>query len=768
MKHSKIKTGQKIGYLCDDGIIAAATVTDRLNDNITIQCETDGTSNSYLRRGFVIDLKNDRLKIFADIKLLNKEIEKSCHQLYDKWITILKAKCRHNSSIDIHTFSNDIDISICDTHPQMLLTIIKENYQKDIANYTYDNVLRSLICWAALIKCDERKCGGQYKLICQCDFKEYFYYMLMMIIRVTEVKDDINDVKDDENKIKNNEIEDILAALKRSPSCVVDVICNNLRLAFKQQYYFNVDGYLDTFAEYMKEWLRFSFYDFECKRCGSFNQSVMINRMYVYSTTLNHCRVCGSQRKQTHMHDHQLKDIDINLDVLPLNKSNKAINWFCKTFINYIHSQNEHFAVVEQNVKESLIQPSCDTVTRIDEYLRLSNDMFMDKTNKYETFDDFLQLIRFWHTFDSITELRIKLNLNYYFHHVWGDKISILEFMESIGVSKHHHEILANCYLTALFHTANNADKLFETMMVLQDMKYNKSILCIDFKYLTLFRKLRKVPSVVTFAHELLQQFKRKISDAFGLVEILCNYKLNINTFWIFLVKESKTTPLVNIIRKSLHYGVYSDIVKFCCEHAKKPDQQKVTEYRKKYIGCDGIAGVPTDAVVNLLQLWRSSFNDLVVQQMTCVLAYYRWHEALVPDFVVLAKECEIYQERMLQILENACGKDASKHNVIELAMKLPTRDAEKLLSMIKLVQKYNAAKNEIVQNDTKLAMSSRMIEARGNYVMPQFESSKEFKEFNELKINLDYEKKENMMNYSWYDTGQLIRYDVRQPKYDS
>eukprot|EP01084_Bolivina_argentea_P269115 457282_1 len=273
--------GQQVGYICDNGIVVICDVVEKPSIyKITLKSKYNGIDNAFLQRGFVVDVNNNkRLCVTKNISQLKQHIEQSHGDLYDKWLTILNVKYENKSRFEFNTFNKEIDVKICNIHPQIVFSINNPNQNKELSNFNYDDVLRSLLSWAASLKCHEIHCHQQSKLICQCEFKKYFYHALMVILDFKE-----NNQKNVLNMLINS-MSDIPQSTK--------TLCNCLTLKLKE------DKYFKEFTKYIEEWLLFWFYEFQCKHCKSINSSIMINRTFHFVTTLNHCRVCGITCKST-------------------------------------------------------------------------------------------------------------------------------------------------------------------------------------------------------------------------------------------------------------------------------------------------------------------------------------------------------------------------------------------------------------------------------------------------------------------------------------
>eukprot|EP01084_Bolivina_argentea_P297674 512879_1 len=62
---------------------------------------------------------------------------------------------------------------------------------------------------------------------------------------------------------------------------------------------------------YVIQWLKFEFYNFNCCYCGSTNKTIMINRVFQYTKTLNYCRLC-SKLQPSKANNEQQNVYDLN------------------------------------------------------------------------------------------------------------------------------------------------------------------------------------------------------------------------------------------------------------------------------------------------------------------------------------------------------------------------------------------------------------------------------------------------------------------------
>eukprot|EP01084_Bolivina_argentea_P274846 468596_1 len=337
-------------------------------------------------------------------------------------------------------------------------------------------------------------------------------------------------------------------------------------------------------------------------------------------------------------------------------------------------------------------------------------------------FDDLIYYLRKFWTVDLNSELRINIALCYYFHRSKLKICSLSEFMLAAGVSSYNQDMFKDCYFRSLFYTTKKADKLINTLMMdydecKTDIYENKSKLCIDFKTLMLFQRLRQIPSVVRFAVDLLNRFGGTIEKN-KIVKLMVDYKLNIKVFVLFM------DDILGMKHFSALY-VY-EVKRFCEKQSQHPNTEDLRYYcdifelRKKRKD-------EKDPITMLLFGYDGVFTNLadtLQLRIKCTLAYYRWNDSLIPDFNVLLQECDIPLDKYQNV-----------------------------------VDRYNEAKKLIQNTEKRLALKSRIIEARHGYVMPKFDDEKTNDNYDISTLNQKYPK---------YENGLMMRYDIMQPMYES
>ncbi len=186
------------------------------------------------------------------------------------------------------------------------------------------------------------------------------------------------------------------------------------------------------------------------------------------------------------------------------------------------------------------------SVDNVKELIETSKEMLSNEMTKYQLFDDLIYYLRrFWNTIDSIAELRINICLNYYFHRYKQNTTSTSKWMAAAGILSYDQRIFRDCYYRSLFHTTKGADELINILMDgYEEQKMgaydngNDSDLCVDFKCLGIFQKLRQIPSVVKFAVGFIKAFGDRIGvNRIKFVKMMSDYKLNIQVFALFINK---------------------------------------------------------------------------------------------------------------------------------------------------------------------------------------------------------------------------------------
>eukprot|EP01084_Bolivina_argentea_P006149 11640_1 len=67
--------------------------------------------------------------------------------------------------------------------------------------------------------------------------------------------------------------------------------------------------YFQQYQSHISEWINFEFYNFRCEYCKHINKTVMINRVYQYSKTMDSCRICNKRQMSRTKNNHPQFDI---------------------------------------------------------------------------------------------------------------------------------------------------------------------------------------------------------------------------------------------------------------------------------------------------------------------------------------------------------------------------------------------------------------------------------------------------------------------------
>eukprot|EP01083_Nonionella_stella_P287713 979419_1 len=289
-------------------------------------------------------------------------------------------------------------------------------------------------------------------------------------------------------------------------------------------------GYIDKYREHIQQWLLHDFYNTICSHCGNVNQSIMINRVFHYSSTVRNCRTCGviirasnafkiaATRSETHI-------------------QSQSVHWFCQTrkqtlekagidikqLANALHSCafNEQIAEHQEtyllNILLSLLHERWDELTY---YL----SRFLDDIT------------------GNWSALRIKITTDYYFYESSKSFVSTKQFMIEAGIHESHLSIFKDCWSRALFQYVKDNHQLITILNDLNDIdagddeKSNTNvndILCIDRKRLTIFRTL--TPSISAFTSRFIQKLKQHSStlnlNLVCLIQRFLDFKIDDSVF---------------------------------------------------------------------------------------------------------------------------------------------------------------------------------------------------------------------------------------------
>eukprot|EP01084_Bolivina_argentea_P240215 403630_1 len=154
-----------------------------------------------------------------------------------------------------------------------------DNYSTDLHEKTYDDVLKSFIAWSITLKCSNLRCEETLKLCCYCDINTFQLFTYNIIMGIIELK-------------ANNDYSllNTLSNVSLSVPKIVNAFCDILSDDLKRQKYFK------EYKLFIAEWINFEFYNFRCEYCGHINKTIMIDRVYQYSKTMDSCRICNKRQ----------------------------------------------------------------------------------------------------------------------------------------------------------------------------------------------------------------------------------------------------------------------------------------------------------------------------------------------------------------------------------------------------------------------------------------------------------------------------------------
>ncbi len=245
-----------------------------------------------------LDIAEDIMRIFSFDDL--DEIEEIFHENgtkeFKKWIKTFEMQIKHNISFDHTTFSEIV--KMYESSPKIAIKLKYNNYTTPLDKKTYLLILQSFIGWVLTLQCEYSRCNGKYKLKCFCDVDEFQLYAYNIIIGL---------IKCNTNNTKSPL--DVLTAIKNTVSTMANALCNILPKDVHK------NKYCGIFKKYIIKWLQHELYNFKCIDCGYINKTIMINRIYEYSITLNYCRFCNKlQESRIKQNPNQAK-FDMNIAI---------------------------------------------------------------------------------------------------------------------------------------------------------------------------------------------------------------------------------------------------------------------------------------------------------------------------------------------------------------------------------------------------------------------------------------------------------------------
>eukprot|EP01084_Bolivina_argentea_P263630 446280_1 len=386
---TNFKDVHRVGYAFDDGIIGVAdvmTTSDEITTKIQLRI---GNSEP-----FWVTVPNDKI-----CEATQAIVQQSHLRMFDKWILRLQIKNELTLPFDHEPFKEMLLIS--DAHPQLLFTLLYSNYAVKLENKTYDNILQSFIGSSLSETCANNRCQGKHKLNCYCNvnqFPNYTYFMIMVIMTHKQNKHSMPEIlvlteylmQIMQDPITANSIARLIVQFadssilnfiknnRNNTSGISEKMCSLLPSDMRNDTYFN------TYKTFIQQWLLHDFYNIICSHCGGVNKSIMINRIFNYSSTLRNCRTCGVIVRKR---DDTIKS---NSPPKPSTASIvDSISWSCKSIFNVEH--------IDVNKLQHALMTCC----------------YKDNiSNKYDE-QDLLRLLK-----KLLTE---KFELTYYLNRFWDD-----------------------------------------------------------------------------------------------------------------------------------------------------------------------------------------------------------------------------------------------------------------------------------------------------------------------------------------------------------
>eukprot|EP01083_Nonionella_stella_P269388 911391_1 len=199
--------------------------------------------------------------------------------IYEQWMTVFNAKYNRNTPFDFK-FDVFADLmNVYEDNKYAIITMKYENYTTDLNEKTYDDVLKSFIAWAITLKCNHFRCNEKPKLKCFCDTNTFQLYTYNIIMGLIAFKAN-----------RNNHLLEILSNRTASTTHIVKEFCNMLPLPLQENEYFK------SYKLLVAAWINFEFYNFECNYCHHINKSIMVDRIYECSKSLDSCRMCNQRQ----------------------------------------------------------------------------------------------------------------------------------------------------------------------------------------------------------------------------------------------------------------------------------------------------------------------------------------------------------------------------------------------------------------------------------------------------------------------------------------
>eukprot|EP01083_Nonionella_stella_P019860 55124_1 len=197
---------------------------------------------------------------------------------FEQFMATFNSQYNRNAPFDFQVF--EPLMTTHEAHKHAMIQMKYDNYSTELNKKTYDHVLKSFIAWSVTLKCRVLRCAERPKLKCFCDtnkFQLYTYNVIMSLIRLKANNDDI--------------ILDIISDTTKSTSMVANEFCDVLLPNTLQE-----KPYQPSYQLHVVTWINFEFYNFVCNYCQHINKTIMIDRVYQYSKTMDSCRICNERQ----------------------------------------------------------------------------------------------------------------------------------------------------------------------------------------------------------------------------------------------------------------------------------------------------------------------------------------------------------------------------------------------------------------------------------------------------------------------------------------
>eukprot|EP01084_Bolivina_argentea_P170462 295387_1 len=198
---------------------------------------------------------------------------------FEQWMITFNFQYNMNTPFDFQIFQPLLK-TFTDEHKE-IINMKYDNYSTDLNEKTYDHVLKSLISWGMTLICDNVKCDEKPKLCCFCEADYFQLYTYNIIMKIIEFK-----ASNDYFLLK------MLSDMTTTVSTIAETFVNLLPSQLQPPQ----NKYFETYKLHITKWINFDFYNFVCIYCNHINKSIMIDRVYHYSKSLDYCRICNKRQ----------------------------------------------------------------------------------------------------------------------------------------------------------------------------------------------------------------------------------------------------------------------------------------------------------------------------------------------------------------------------------------------------------------------------------------------------------------------------------------